>query len=168
MSVAPATQPRVVRLTVAQVEAMVEVGILREGEPIELIDGVRARGSHMQTQGPLRIPPYDEPEPDGVVLRGDARAYADRLPGSEDACAVIEVADASLEHDRGTKLALYARAGIAQYVIVNLRDASVEVYERPVAGEGRYGEQTVLRSGDTLRLRGADIDLELDVARILP
>jgi hypothetical protein len=62
----------------------------------------------------------------------------------------------------------YARAGIAQYVIVNLRNASVEVYERPIANEGRYGDEVVLRCGETLRLRGAALDLELDVARILP
>lgn len=181
---------------------MLEVGILQDGEPIELIDGVlvckdrsargedpmtigkrhnlvvkllaqldvelASRGSHMQTQGPLRIPPYDEPEPDGAVLRGTARTYAERLPGAVDAAAVIDVADASLEHDRGKKLALYARAGIAQYVIVNLRDASVEVYEHPLAEESRYGEQTVLRAGEVLRLRTGELPLDIDVSRILP
>ena len=141
-------RPRIARLTVEQVEGMLEAGILPEGAPIELIDGVlvykdrsergedprtigkrhnlavqllaalgpdlRARGCSMQTQGPVRIPPHDEPEPDGAVVRGQPRDYADRLPSATDVHAVIEVSDSSLEYDRTTKLALYARAAIAQ------------------------------------------------------
>jgi hypothetical protein len=53
---------------------------------------------------------------------------------------VIEVSDSSLPRDRGYKLGLYANAGIAMYVIVNLLDRKLEVYRSPVVGEGRYGE----------------------------
>jgi Uma2 family endonuclease len=127
-----------------------------------------SRGSHMQTQGPLRIPPFDVPEPDGAVLRRDERAYADRLPGAADALAVIEVADSSLPSDRTTKLELYTRAGIEQYVIVNLRDACLEVHEGPIGTTGAYARQTVLRAGDVLELRTAEAPLAVDVARILP
>src|SRR5580704_12759015 len=143
---AEAFDQRIARLTVDQVHAMLEAGILRDGEPIELIDGVLVRkdrsdqggdpltigkkhnlvvnllvrldrelaplGCHMQSQGPICLPPRDEPEPDGVVLRGEPRAYSDRLPTARDATAVVEVADSSLPYDRTVKLALYARAGI--------------------------------------------------------
>lgn len=152
---------RVARLTVEQVHAMLEAGIVREGEPIELIDGLllhkdrsakgedpmtigrrhnlvvkllgrldaelTAQGCHMQTQGPVSIPPHDEPEPDGAVLHGEPRDYTDRLPEARDVASVIEVADASLPYDRTRKLALNARAGIPQYVIVNLQDDVVEI-----------------------------------------
>ena len=85
------------------------------------------RGYHMQIQNPLSLSPYDEPEPDGVILRGGPRVYTDRVPGAADAGSVIEVADSSLAYDRKTKLALYARAGIAQYVIVNLSGRCMSV-----------------------------------------
>lgn len=95
----------------------------------ELDADLAQRGCHVQTQNRLSLPPYDEPEPDGVILRGRPRAYTDRVPGSADAGSVIEVADSSLAYDRKTKLALYARAGMPQYVIVNLGGRCIEIYE---------------------------------------
>jgi Uma2 family endonuclease len=180
---------------------MMEAGILREGEPIELIDGLlvykdrsaqgddpmtigkkhnlvikllaeldrelERLGCHMQTQGPVTLSSHDEPEPDALVLRGRPRAYAERLPTAEDAEAVIEVADSSLEADRGRKLELYARARSPQYLIVNLRDSVIEVHDTPV-GNG-YSRTTIVREGGRLSLRaGADRVLEVEAAQILP
>jgi Uma2 family endonuclease len=201
-SARPEPLPRIARLTVDQVEGMLAAGILVEGTPIELIDGVlvykdrsdlggdpmtigkkhnlavqllkeldaelRSRGCSMQTQGPVRIPPHDEPEPDGAVVRGEPRDYADRLPTASDVSCVVEVSDSSLDYDRTTKLARYANAAIPQYVIVNLRNDCVEVYERPAASEERYESATVLRGGDKLLLRVAGTSLEVDVTRLLP
>lgn len=193
----------VVRLTVAQVHAMLRAGILQEGDPIELIDGLLIRkdrsahgadpmtigekhnlvvkllarldpeltrhGCHMQTQGPLTLGLHDEPEPDGAVLRGDPRDYTNALPRGEDASCVIEVADSSLEVDRTRKLALYARAGVPQYVIVNLRDGCVEVHDTPVAERGCYAQTRVARAGERVALRTSDgSTLEIDAGRILP
>jgi Uma2 family endonuclease len=123
----------------------------------------------MQAQGPLCLPPHDEPEPDGAVLRGEPRSYAERLPTAADACAVVEVADSSLAYDRTVKLALYASAAIPQYVIVNLRQACLEVHTGPRAELGRYEHARVLRAGDTLALNvGEGAVLEVEVARVLP
>jgi len=44
---------------------------------------------------------------------------------------VMEVADTSLDQDRGTKKRIYAEAGIVIYWIVNLVDRHVEVYTDP-------------------------------------
>jgi len=122
----------------------------------------------MQTQNPLSLPPYDEPEPDGVILRGRPRAYTNRVPGAADAGAVIEVADSSLAYDRKTKLALYARAGIAQYVIVNLSGRCIEIYEQPCS-DGSYQHIAVRHAGETVALRLADGErFEILADRILP
>jgi hypothetical protein len=43
---------------------------------------------------------------------------------------LVEVADSSLERDRG-KAAIYARAGVPRYWIVNLTERWVEVYGAP-------------------------------------
>jgi hypothetical protein len=198
----PLAQPRIARLTVDQVHAMIKAGIVHDGAPIELIDGVlihkdrsasgedpmsigkehrvvvsllhevdvdlAERGCHMQTQNPLSLPPYDEPEPDGAILRGRPRAYADRVPSAADAGSVIEVADSSLVYDRKTKLALYARAGIAQYIIVNLNGRCIEIYEQP-RPDGSYQQIVVRRAGETVGLRLPDGDrFEILADRILP
>jgi Uma2 family endonuclease len=194
---------RVARLTVDQLHAMVGAGILREGEPIELIDGVLvykdrsargedpmtiarrhnlvvkllarldadlvARGCHMQTQGPLSLPPYDEPEPDGAVLRGEPRHYAERLPAAADVACIIEVSDASLAYDRTRKLALYARSALPQYLIVNLQDDQIEIYEEPLPDAGRYGAKRTARAAEALAVHVGDAQyLKIDARRILP
>jgi Uma2 family endonuclease len=46
---------------------------------------------------------------------------------------VIEVSESSLALDREYKGSLYARAGLADYWIVNLVDRVLEVYRGPVA-----------------------------------
>lgn len=203
MSASVAPERRVARFDVAQLHAMLAAGILAEGEPLELIDGVlvykdrseqgedpmtigkrhnlvvkllaridpelQSHGCHIQTQGPLSLPPSDEPEPDGAVLRGDPRTYADRLPSGPDCSSVLEVADASLAYDRTKKLAVYARAGIPQYIIVNLAELCIEVYEQVVPSEGRYARRAVLRSGEAFELRlpsGAHVPI--DAGRVLP
>jgi hypothetical protein len=126
-------------------------------------------GCHMQTQGPVSLPPYDEPEPDGAVLRGEPRDYSERLPEGADAHCVIEVADASLDYDRTTKLEMYARAGVPQYVIVNLREGCLEVHEQPVREEQRYARALVLGPGERVALRvGDDARVEVGADRILP
>jgi Uma2 family endonuclease len=52
---------------------------------------------------------------------------------------VLEVAEASLRFDRETKGALYARAGLPEYWIVNLADRVLEVYRDPTATPGTPG-----------------------------
>ena len=52
---------------------------------------------HLQTQGPIAIPPSSEPEPDAAVVRGSPEDYATSVPEAKDAVVVIEVADSSLD-----------------------------------------------------------------------
>lgn len=100
-------------------------------------------------------------------MRGEPRDYAERLPSAADVACVIEVADASLGYDRTRKLSLYARAGIAQYVIVNLREQAVEIHEDPQATGYRRVE--VRRGTQTFELRaGQGERLVISADRILP
>ncbi len=83
-----------------------------------------------------------EPEPDISVVAGDPRDYRDAHP--QRPALVVEVALSRLSFDREHKGSLYARAGIADYWIVNLPDRRVEVYRDPVPDAGavfgwRYG-----------------------------
>ena len=62
---------------------------------------------------------------------------------------MVEVADSSLELDRGTKQRIYARARIPVYWIVNLIDRQVEVYTIPtgVGARAKYRDCQIF-SGD--------------------
>jgi Uma2 family endonuclease len=85
------------------------------------------------TQGPIE---FDDsvPEPDIGITVGPATRYVDRIARSNEAVLVVEVADSSLEYDRGEKLQMYATAGVPVYWIVNLRERIVEVYTQPRGG----------------------------------
>jgi hypothetical protein len=107
------------------------------------------------------------PEPDFAVIRGVLDDCTD-LPSAGDAFTVVEVADASYERDSGEKLAGYARAGIAQYVILNLRNRTAEVYTNPNTASGTYASLHVVSEGQKLLLRvGEDEFFPVHVNAIL-
>jgi hypothetical protein len=179
---APAASTELIPLTVEQYHRMIETGILAEGEPIELLDGLlvhkdrgpamtvnplhalvvsrlarlvaplEALGCYLRLQGPLTIAPRHEPEPDALIARGRPEDYARRHPEPADVSAVVEVADSSLERDRTTKQRIYATAAIPQYCLVNLESGQIEVYEDPDPDRGRYRVRRDLAPGDTLTL----------------
>src|SRR4051794_32544531 len=143
---APAGTPPgpVRRFTVAEYHRLVEVGVLTEDDPVELLEGwivfkmpknPRHDNTVFRVQQLLsRVLPADwlvrvqsaittgdsEPEPDVTVAAGPVTAYDSRHPGPSEIALVVEVADTSLTRDRVDKQRLYARAQIAAYWIVNL------------------------------------------------
>lgn len=144
------------RFTVDEYLRMVEAGILKTDERIELLDGeilkvsppgpdhnaptgilirllVLGVGSRaVVLPGPtLRLSKRSAPEPDFVLLRPDPRNYRDRYPEPGDVLLLIEISDSSLRRDRELKLPLYADAGIQEYWIVDVQDEVVEVYTNP-------------------------------------
>lgn len=161
---------RLRRLTRAEYDRMVEVGLFDEDERVELLCGllvamspqkpphagtvgwltdilVRAVAgrAHVRCQLPLVLTDDSEPEPDlSVVPPGD---YRKAHPTQ--AWLIVEVADASADKDRRIKAAVYARAGVPEYWLVDLALRVVLVHRRPEA-EG-YAEVTSHRDGE-LRL----------------
>ncbi len=163
----------VMPLTVRQYHEMARAGILIDGEPIELLEGwlVRSMVKHpghsastTKTRRSLdRIMPDgwsvdaqepittddSEPEPDVSVIRGHREDYIERHPGPGDVGLVVEVADSSLDRDRGWKKRIYAAARIPVYWIVNLVDRQVEVFTGP-SGPGElpdYATRNVFQAG---------------------
>ena len=175
------------RLNVDDYHRMGETGILGGDDRVELIDGdvidmapigqdhagtvdvltralVMACGERaiVRVQNPLRLDRLNEPQPDVAILRPREDFYRrGDPPGPADVLLVVEVADSSLRYDRRVKLPLYARAGIGEVWIVDLRWRMVDVHRVP-AGEGyatieAHGpEETVtlaLAPGITVELR---------------
>ncbi len=84
-------------------------------------------GFWVRTQFPLNLGTSD-PEPDVSVVLGRREDYNDH---PTTAVLIVEVSESSLSYDRTRKASLYARAGIADYWIVNLVNKQVEVYRDP-------------------------------------
>ena len=73
---------------------------------------------------------------------------------------VVEVSESSLAFDRAHKGSLYARAGLAEYWIVNLIDRVLEVYRNPARDPDapfgwRYQSVAVHRPDGTVSPLGA-------------
>jgi Uma2 family endonuclease len=95
----------------------------------EVLRGIFGAACTIRIQHPLGIDPDGEPEPDIAVVAGGPRAHLGRHP--QQALLVVEVAESSLDFDRGEKAMLYARAGFPEYWIVNLRASRLEVHRDP-------------------------------------
>lgn len=154
------------RLSVEQYHAIAAAGILEEDEPVELLEGllvykmtknpphsvttqliqaafqhILPNGWHIRVQEPVTLAD-SEPEPDIMLVAGDIRHYSTRHPGPQDVGLVVEVADATLKRDRGSKKRVYARAGIAVYWVVNLMEKRIEVFTNPSGGARKADYQT--------------------------
>jgi len=106
----------------------------------------------LRAQLPIRLDPISEPEPDFTVCVLDPDGYLGGHPTPEQILLLIEVADSSLAFDRKRKRAAYARAGIAEYWIVNVPDRIVEVSQRPDRAAKRYRVSRRARPGEILSL----------------
>ncbi len=175
------------RFTRERYERMVDAGIFGASDRVELLDGeivemspqksrhatavtlVADRlhlvaqaigGCSVRAQMPLALSAQSEPEPDVAIVEGAPRDYRDRHPST--ARLVIEVSDTTLAYDRGRKLAAYARAGIAEYWVLDLPGAALEVYRQP-EGE-RYAHTQRLVDGEQVQWSGHAIG----VAELLP
>ena len=123
---------------------------------------------HALSQQPLICTDTHEPQPDFMVVRGAFGAVR-RKPTAADALCVVEVADSSYERDTGVKLVAYAQAGIRQYVVVNLRNRTAEVYETPDVVAGAYPPPRVIPADGVLELRmGENETFAVRLAEVLP
>jgi Uma2 family endonuclease len=94
-------------------------------------------GHWIRMQGPLRLGRRSELDPDLAIVPGCPR---DNMATPTTALLVVEIADGTVFYDRHRKGSLYARAGIADYWIVNLNRGQLEIYSRPIpVPTCRYG-----------------------------
>lgn len=76
------------------------------------------------------------PEPDLAVVPGKPADYAKKHPTRAE--LIVEVAETSIVQDRITKAAIYARAGVPNYWIVNVRDRRIESFSAPDRWKAHY------------------------------
>ena len=157
---------------------LIDEGILGEDDPIELLDGVLVVKEPQHTphataidlvagalraafgvdwlvraQAPMAADRWSEPEPDVYVVAGAPRDYLPEHPTRP--ALVVEVAHSSLRLDRTRKAAIYAKAGVEDYWIVNLVDRVLEVHREPALLGGprrRWGYRSVESLGGDARV----------------
>lgn len=97
----------------------------------EVLGRIFPSGHWICIQLPLALGTKSMPEPDLAVVVGSWRDYTNGAPTAEETRLVVEISDTSLLSDQTAKAAMYARAGIADYWIVNLPERVLEVYRQP-------------------------------------
>jgi Uma2 family endonuclease len=176
------------RFTVEEFHKMGEAGIFGEDDRVELVEGeivemapigwrhmeavnaltgvladLRGAGGFVvSVQNPLVLGEQGEHYPDLVLYRAGVRG---RVPEAGDALVVIEVADTSVSYDRNVKLPLYARAGVPEAWLVDLRAGVVEVHSEP--REGGYGLRRRYARGEGLR-SATLVEVAFEADEVLP
>lgn len=148
------------RLTVDEYYRMAEVGVLAPDARVELIDGeivdmppmgprhggtadllnyrfMKAVGdaAMVSSQRTLILGKYDAPEPDLMLLRPRADFYRRSHPTPDEILLVLEISDSTWRYDREIKAPLYARHGVSDLWIVNLRKQELHCFRGPRGGE---------------------------------
>jgi len=78
--------------------------------------------------------PINEPVPDILVLNRKFSTFVSHNPGPNDIRLLVEVAHSSLTFDLTTKAALYARAGIVEYWVLDVETRRLLVHRNPASG----------------------------------
>ncbi len=184
-----ATPYEVRRFTADEVLRMVELGVLDEDEPVELLDGelvvvspqgpthrsltVKVRrlleklyrdAFHAQDHSPVLGLPDSLPEPDVAVVRGQPEAYMDRLPGRDDVVLLVEIAVTSGAIDR-RKARIYARAGYTTYWLLDVSARRLEVRAGP-STDGEYTSTQLLDENAEVEL--PELKRAIQVRDLLP
>jgi len=143
--------PGSLRVSVSRYFELAKCGIISPDDRVELLEGLivsidaqsaphastvyrvehllnhrLGSGGVVRTQMAFLAGDASAPQPDVAVVPGSPDDYCERHPSK--AHLIVEVAHSSVIQDRLTKAAIYARAAVPCYWIVNLRDRCVEVF----------------------------------------
>ena len=181
-------QPRQLRFSVDEYYKMIELGMLKDYEKSEIIEGelipkmpIGDRHAFavdnltrffiknvsddilVRVQNPIRISDFNEPEPD-IVLADLTKFDGKRHPRPAETILIVEVSDSTLKYDRDTKLSLYAEAEIPEVWIVNLKNNIIEVHQKP--SNGIYQLAQIYKREETVKSSVLP-NLEIEVDKVL-
>lgn len=184
----PQPQPMRLRFSVDEYYKMIELGLIKDYEKAEIIDGELIQkmtigdrhalvvdllteffiknvpeNVRVRPQNPLRLSDFNEPEPDFVL--SDLTKYdGKRHPRPAEVILAVEVSDTTLKYDRTVKLPLYAQAEIPEVWIVNLPNNIIEIHQKP--SNGIYQLTKIYNLGEIAKSEILP-ELEIEVNKIL-
>jgi Uma2 family endonuclease len=138
--------------------AKTEAHVFVEGTVADALCGIVPPPWLVRGEAPIRLSGRYVPLPDLVVVRGPWAQYRDRRPTPDDVGLVVEIAVTSLANDLGPQAAVYARAGVPCYWVVDPLKRRVVAHRGP-RPEGSY--ESVSEHGP-----GDEIELILDAAPV--
>lgn len=119
----------------------------------------------VSVQAPTVAGERSVPQPDLMLLKPRADRYFSAHPGPDDVLLLVEVSDSTLAFDVGTKLPLYARAGITEVWIVDVNARAVQVHREP--GASGYGRSFTAPHGESIAVLALP-EARLAVSEIFP
>ncbi len=109
----------------------------------------------IQSQLPIEVSTEDwqsEPQPDLAVLNRLLPDYLKRHPRGDELTLVVEIADCSSRFDLTAKAALYARAAVPEYWVLDLSRRILVMHRHPQ--NGAYGRVEHLAEHETAAING--------------
>jgi len=185
MRVAMEDLPRRHGITVDEYYRMAETGELAPDARVELIEGeiidmppIGSSHGSMDTKLtlmlveavakralvrcglPIRLDNMSEPQPDFALVLPRVDFYEASHPTAADTLLAIEVSDTRLSFDLGRKKAMYAKHGIRELWVIDLKRARLHIFRQP--SDGTFADVSLLEAPDTMtieRLPGILLDL---------
>jgi len=167
------------KLTADEVEQMEEAGLFEDSR-FELIDGelidkmgrkpphLKAIGlcakllrkifgeDMVHAQAPVSAGAQDRktsvPEPDVRVLAGDKPDFAYRHPQGPEVALLVEVSDTTLRRDTLTKRDLYARSGVPEYWVLDLKGRRLLVHRDLNIESAQYDSLRIYREDEAVSI----------------
>lgn len=172
--------------TVEEYHRLAEFGILTPDEKVELIAGQIIRKIRPQTpihatgltltrlliedllgkqalvitQLPVTLNNFSEPEPDIAVVIPDELRYLANHPTPADIHLLIEIADTTLKTDTDIKAKEYAKTGIKDYWVLDLKNRQLLVFRQPTEA-GYQNQQTLPENASISPLQFPQISLQI-------
>jgi Uma2 family endonuclease len=106
-----------------------------------------------------------EPEPDCAVPAEPGRVYFERHPRGDELLLLVEVSDTTSRFDRTVKSALYARASVPEYWVLDVSSRALYVHRHPAGGNYR---QVIRLSEDETVAPNSRPDAVVKVSELLP
>lgn len=136
----------------------------RHGDAVEKLDellhqAVKGR-ARVRCQMPVRLGKYSQPEPDLVVARPRSGRNDRGHPSAVDAFLIVEISYSTLRYDLDVKVPLYARHGVPEVWVIDLKHHKLHLYKSPV--DGSYEQATSMSdAGRTVipGIGGVSVDL---------
>jgi Uma2 family endonuclease len=182
------TTPRPFRFSVDEYYLLAEAGAFPEGTRTELIEGEiiempppsPEHSGHVDNvtdilysklrpkfrircQLEVRFSKYTEPQPDVAVVKARADKYTRRHPAADDTLLLIEISKSTLKYDLERKAGVYAKAGVPEYWVLDLKARRLHVFTGPTAGGWRH--HTILTPREQVQC-GSVPELKLKVSEL--